>query len=375
MKKIGFLINPIAGMGGKVGLKGTDGVVDRAAELGAEPVAHLKAVGMLGKFKKVFGSELSVEWLTCSGEMGQNALLEVGIEAAEVFQVEGKNTDVQDTKNAVKKFLDYEVDIIVFCGGDGTARDICELTEDKMPILGIPSGVKMYSGVFGISPERTAEILLGFIEDELTVSKVEILDLDEEKYRNDDWDVKLYDTALTPFESTYIQASKMMMSEVSENDIKEEIAEYIVELIKENPETLFILGPGSTTEFVSGELGLEKTLLGIDAVMNGNLVGEDLNEKDILALMDDHSEYRLVLSPIGAQGFVLGRGNLQLSPMVIRKVGRENIIVISTPAKLLRTPVLRFDTGDSELDSELHGKGYFSVVIGYRLSRLVKVEI
>jgi len=375
MKKIGFLINPIAGMGGRVGLKGTDGVVDRAAELGAEPVAHLKAVGMLGKFKKVFGSELSVEWLTCSGEMGQNALLEVGIEAAEVFQVEGKNTDVQDTKNAVKKFLDYEVDIIVFCGGDGTARDICELTEDKMPILGIPSGVKMYSGVFGISPERTAEILLGFIEDELTVSKVEILDLDEEKYRNDDWDVKLYDTALTPFESTYIQASKMMMSEVSENDIKEEIAEYIVELIKENPETLFILGPGSTTEFVSGELGLEKTLLGIDAVMNGNLVGEDLNEKDILALIDDHSEYRLVLSPIGAQGFVLGRGNLQLSPEVIRKVGREKIIVISTPAKLLRTPVLRFDTGDSELDSELHGKGYFSVVIGYRLSRLVKVEI
>ncbi len=375
MRRIGFLVNPIAGMGGRVGLKGTDGVLDRAIALGAEPVAPLKAAEMLRVFRKLRENAVEITWLTCSGSMGADVLGEAGFEDVEVVLEVGNDTSGENTKAAVKIFMEHDADLVLFCGGDGTARDICQVTGDKVAILGIPSGVKMYSGVFGISPARTGEILMDFLEDRLTMTSVEVLDLDEDRYREGEWVVRLYDTALTPFESTLVQASKMMMDEVSEDGIKEEIAEYIAEDIKDKPDTLFLLGPGSTVEWVAKELNVGNTLLGIDAVVGGKVMGSDLNEKGILALLKDYDDYRLILSPIGAQGFVLGRGNLQLSPEVIRRIGRKNIMVLSTPAKLQRTPVLRFDTGDTELDSELAGKGYFSVVVGYRLSRLVKVEI
>ncbi len=376
MRCIGFLVNPIAGMGGRVGLKGTDGVLDRAISLGAEPVAPLKAAEMLREFRRLQeNAHVEVAWVTCSGTMGADVLRDAGFEDVEVVQEVGDDTSSKNTKAAAKKFMEHDVDLILFCGGDGTARDICQVTRDKVAILGIPSGVKMYSGLFGISPARTAEILMDFLEDQLTMTHVEILDLDEDRYREGEWVVRLYDTALTPFESTLVQASKMMMDQVSEDGMKEEIAEYITEDIKDRPETLFLLGPGSTVEFVARELKVKKTLLGIDAIVGGRIIGSDLNEDGILALLKEYENVMLILSPIGAQGFVLGRGNLQLSPEVISRIGRKNIMVLSTPAKLQRTPVLRFDTGDAELDSELAGKGYFSVVVGYRLSRLAKVEI
>jgi len=372
MKVIGFLVNPIAGMGGRVGLKGTDGVVDRAIELGAEPIARAKAEEMLGHFKELV-EENAVRWLTCAGTMGEDPLKSSGYDNIEILYEPEPATSGEDTKAAVRAFIEKGAELIVFCGGDGTARDICSVTGSETPILGIPSGVKMYSGVFGVTPVKTAEILRDHVEDRLTMTEVEILDLDEDKYRDGEWSVRLYATARTPFESTLIQHAKVMIEEAAEDVIREEIAEYIVEEVNENPGTLFLLGPGSTVEFVGKEMKIDKTLLGIDAVRGGELVGSDVNESDILRLLNDANECKLIVSPIGAQGFVLGRGNLQLSPEVIRRIGRRNIMVIASPAKLKRTPVLRFDTGDAELDSELAGRGYFSVVIGYRLSRLVEV--
>ena len=373
MSRVGFIVNPIAGMGGRVGLKGTDGVIEKAIELGAEPVAHSRALETLKELRRLIKED--VEWLTCSGNMGEQALLDAGFKEFEMIHVTPEDSRAKDTEEAARDFVERKVDIILFCGGDGTARDICSVTTNRVPILGIPSGVKMHSGVFGISPARTAEVLAGFLEGALSATEVEIMDLDEDKYRDGEWVVRLYATALTPFESTFIQSSKMMMSEATEDDIKEEIAEYLVEEIEDKPEVLFLLGPGSTVGFVGRELGIDKTLLGIDAVVGKELVGKDLNESRILGLLDKHADARLVLSPIGAQGFVLGRGNLQLSPEVIRRIGRDNILVLSTMAKLRRTPVLRFDTGDAALDNELKGSGYISVVIGYRLSRLVDVSI
>ena len=370
--KVGFLINPIAGMGGKVGLKGTDGVLDKAIELGAQPVSQEKAKKMLSHLQEVY--QENIDWLTCHGDMGAKVLEDAGYEFA-ITHDGAEKTSQNDTLAAVNSFMNVEVDLIVFCGGDGTARDIVSVVGKDVPVLGIPSGVKMYSGVFGISSTRTADVLASFLKEEIGLAEVEIMDLDEDKYRQGDWSVRLYYSAMTPFESTLVQSSKMMIEAASDDDIKEEIAEYIEELVSEEPDTLFLLGPGGTLEFIGNYLKAEKTLLGIDAIAQGQQVGKDLNEDGLLKLFDDYNNIKLILSPIGSQGFVLGRGNLQLSPQVIRKIGRENIMIVSTPAKLQRTPKLRFDTGDADLNQELAGRGWFSVVIGYRLSRLAEVSI
>jgi predicted polyphosphate/ATP-dependent NAD kinase len=203
----------------------------------------------------------------------------------------------------------------------------------------------------------------------------DVLDLDEEKYRRGEWDVRLYYAALTPYESTLTQSAKMLVTEATEAEVKEEIADYLLEEIEASPDELFLLGPGSTVQSIGHVLGIDKTLLGVDAVVDGQIVGKDLNERGILELFERFPRRALIVSPIGAQGFVLGRGNQQLSPEVIRKIDDRNIVVVATPAKLARTPVLRFDTGDAALDADLARTGYVPVVVGYRRRRLAKVEV
>lgn len=380
MKRIGFLINPIAGMGGRVGLKGTDGVVEKARALGAEPVAPDRALAALTELKRLLATSLDgtpVQWLTCSGTMGEATLLAAGFTGANVevaYTLRGE-PDADDTKAAAKNFHARAADLIVFCGGDGTARDICSVVGVEVPILGIPSGVKMYSGVFGTNPTRTAEILFAFLNDQLSISEADVLDLDEARYRADEWNVRLYYAALTPFEPSYTQSAKALIATTGEGEVKEAIAEFLHERFEREPEKLILLGPGSTVKSIADRWGIEKTLLGIDAVVDGKRVGADLNERQLLELLANYPERELLLSPIGAQGFVLGRGNLQLSPAVIRTIGRNNITIIATPAKLTRTPVLRFDTGASALDRDLVGNGYVVVVTGYRRRRVVKALV
>jgi len=377
-KRIGFLINPVAGMGGRVGLKGTDNVVEAAIELGAEPTSQLKAEETLRKLKALLdrpGEAVHENWHTCSGHMGADALRAAGFADFEIVYEVSDDTSETDTKAAAARFLELGVDLILFCGGDGTARDIVSVVAQHVPILGIPSGVKMYSGVFGISATRTAEILLAFLEGRLEAAPADVLDLDEEKYRRGEWDVRLYYAALTPYEATLTQSAKMLVTEATEAEVKEEIASYLREEIEARPGELFLLGPGSTVQAIGQVLGIDKTLLGVDAVVDGRIVGKDLNERGILELFKRIPRRALVVSPIGAQGFVLGRGNQQLSPEVIRMISDRDIIVIATPAKLARTPVLRFDTGDAVLDAELARTGYVPVVVGYRRRRLAKVEV
>lgn len=376
--RIGFLINPIAGMGGRVGLKGTDGVVEKAMELGAEPTAHLKAAETLRELRRMLDQSTvprSLHWVTCSGRMGAGGLRAAGFSDVETVYEAGEPSTADDTKAAVRRFLDSGVNMILFCGGDGTARDICSVAGRETPILGIPAGVKMYSGVFGVSAARTAEILVGFLEGRLDVSEADVLDLDEERYRQGEWFVRLYHAAVTPHEPTYTQSGKMLIEESTDAEVKREIARHLHEEIEASPDVLFLLGPGSTVRSIGEMLDIDKTLLGIDAVLDARIVGKDLNERRIRDLLGRYRSRKLVLSPIGAQGFILGRGNLPLTPDVVRAIGGENIIVVATPAKLARTPVLRFDTGDAALDAELAASGYFPVVIGYRLRKLVKVVV
>ncbi|MBM4248332.1 MAG: ATP-NAD kinase [Euryarchaeota archaeon] len=357
-------------MGGRVGLKGTDGVVDEAIKRGAVPVAPEKATLMLRALREardVYGARFLLRWKTAGGLMGERELVDAGwsLGEFEVVYRPPERSSPADTRAACEVMMGLKTDLILFCGGDGTARDIFETVGVSVPILGIPSGVKMHSGVFGLNPVIVSEIVQEFLDGRLGNALVEILDLDEELYRKGEWRVRLFGQARTPHEPNYIQAGKLMIESESDDEVKEGIAEHMLDKLGAMRDALWILGPGSTLETIGRRLGIEKTLLGVDAVFGGELVAKDADERTLLGLLERHPRAVLVLSPIGAQGFVLGRGNLQLSPAVIRKVGLDNIIITATPSKLSRTPVLRVDTGDEELDRELDGKSFF-VVTGFR---------
>jgi predicted polyphosphate/ATP-dependent NAD kinase len=376
VSKIGFIVNPIAGMGGKVGLKGTDGVLKEALKLGAKPIASKKSEETINEFLSINSNNDKIKWYTCSGEMGENELKKSGMKNFEIiYTSDGKTTCSIDTKKASKKFLEKNVEIILFCGGDGTARDIFEVVSNKIPLLGIPAGVKMHSAVFGINTSASAKMLNEFINNSLTIGEAEIMDLDEERYRKGDWNIKLFGIAKGIVEPTYIQVGKATFESISDNEIKDEIAEHIYDEIDNNNDYLFLFGSGGTIDYIADKLGLKNTLLGIDAIYKNKVVGSDLNEEKILELLKKYNKVKLILSPIGAQGFILGRGNLQLSPTIIKKIGIDNIIVISTPSKIRSTPVIRVDTGDKNLDRLFEEKEFIMVVIGYRLSRVVHIKI
>jgi predicted polyphosphate/ATP-dependent NAD kinase len=307
--------------------------------------------------------------------MGYNELLKAGAKKIQVvYNYNNGKTCSDDTKKVCEILLNKNVELILFCGGDGTARDIFSIIGDNIPILGIPSGVKMHSAVFGINTIATAKILHEFVNNRLTIGDVEIMDLDEDRYRKGEWNIKLFGVAKGIVEPTYVQVGKSVFESVSDNAIKDELAEHIEDEIKENPDFLYLFGSGGTINYLAEKLGLKNTLLGIDAYYNGKIIGSDLNEKDILRLIDKYPKTKVILSPIGAQGFILGRGNLQLSSEVIRKIGINNIIVVSTPSKLASTPLIRVDSGDKNLDKMFYNHEFMMIVIGYRLSRVVKIQ-
>lgn len=374
MARLGFLVNPIAGMGGRLGLKGTDDVVEAAKASGAKPVSPERAVHFLTLFRDLPTVKAKIDWLSVSDLMGEAELRMAGVLGAEIVHHAGDPTTATDTKVAAQSFVARGVDLVIFCGGDGTARDVAEAVESRVPILGIPAGVKMHSSVFAVNPVAGARVLAGFLRGELRVGEAEILDLDEEAYRTGEWKVRLYGGAKTLVEPSLVQTGKMLFAEVTDEATRIELAEHVKELFEEEPDTLFLFGPGSTLENIARRLGFEKSLLGIDAVVGGKTIARDLGEREILELPDRHPNAKLVVSPIGAQGFVLGRGNLQLSPAVIRRIGLANLLVVATPSKLAVTPVLRVDTGDEALDAELRAKKYLFVLIGYRTTKLHPLE-
>src|SRR5436309_3282025 len=343
-------------MGGRLGLKGTDGVANEAHAAGAEPVAgpraHLFARTFLDLSKR--DENLRVRWLTCGRAMGADPLRAAGVpgDSLEVIHSpEGERTTAADTRSGVVACVDRGSELLLFCGGDGTARDVAEATSDRIPILGIPAGVKMHSGLFAVSPPAAAHLLVGYLRGQLRIGTAEILDLDEEAYRKGEWRVQLFATAKTLVEPNLVAGGKVMIDEVSEEAFRGELAVHFSELFETEPDTLFLLGPGSTVHSIATAIGIDKTLLGVDAVIGGKTIAKDLNEKGIL-----------------------GRGNLQVSPAVLRRIGTKNVIVVATPAKLVMTPVLRVDTGDPTLDEEFHKREYLFVLMGYRTSKLHPIQ-
>jgi predicted polyphosphate/ATP-dependent NAD kinase len=352
-------------MGGAVGLKGTDGLVHEALARGALPVAPDRAKACL---KQLAPEADGLIFLTASGEMGERLLKDCSFFHQVLYHGPEKSGS-EDTKAAAKELCNYGADLILFCGGDGTARDVASLSAE-VPILGIPAGVKMHSGVFAISPQAAAELTLAYAKGELKTRETEIVDVDEELYREGELEIKLYSTAKTPYKSALVQERKRIYSSVNEDEFKNQIALFASEFMRDG--SVYIMGAGTTTAKIAEFLGIEKTLLGVDVIQDGNIMRKDASERDILGILENAKRAMIIVSPIGAQGFILGRGSQQISPKVLRKAGMENLIIVATPHKLDEIGSLLVDTGDSELDRALSGRR--QVITGYRIAQLKRVR-
>jgi predicted polyphosphate/ATP-dependent NAD kinase len=369
LKTIGLIVNPIAGMGGSVGLKGTDGeeILERALSLGAKPVAPQRAEIFLSHLKHLSGD---VAVLVGAGWMGEFEAQNVGIEHT-VIGERKKKTTVEDTKRMAGEMLGEDIKLIVFCGGDGTARDIMDAIGMRLPALGIPSGVKMHSAVFAVNPEDAAKVAFRFLYEGLPLREAEVMDVDEASFREGRLSAKLYGYMLVPYEPEMIQGVKEA-SVLTDDELYNQaaIAVYFIEEIMK-PDTLYILGPGTTIRAITALLNEGKTLLGVDLLLNGKVIKRDVNESEILESIRGRRA-KIVVTPIGGQGFIFGRGNQQISHRVIREVGLENIIVLATRHKIKRLKCLRADTGDTELDGRLGG--YIRVIIDYGEEYLMPVK-
>jgi predicted polyphosphate/ATP-dependent NAD kinase len=370
--RIGFLINPIAGMGGSVGLKGTDNVAKRAAALDAKPIAPERALEFLSRLKEL-GLASQVKLVTCPGSMGEDEVRKAELKA-ELLPMPGKKeTSAEDTKLAIRLMLESAVKMATFVGGDGTARDILDATRGKgeMLVLGVPSGVKMYSGVFAASPKDAADIVGDLVEGSAQLMDLEVMDVDEEAVRSGRLNVRLYGLLKGPFTPMRLLGSKQISPETEdENENQMAIARFIVEEMK--PEATYILGPGTTIKCIADLLGVEKTVLGVDIYKDKRVI-KDVNERGIKKEVKDWRRCWIVLSPIGRQGMLLGRGNQQISPEVIKHVGKEHIIIAATKSKIqsIEGGVLRVDTGNKEVDKML--RGYIKVATDYREWRLLEI--
>jgi len=371
--KLGFVVNPIAGMGGRVALKGTDGVFKEAIARGAKPVAPKRATEFLQKLKENM-TETSMKILSCPGIMGEEEAKAASVPVQVLPMKIREETTPEDTKTAVKLMVKARVDLIVFVGGDGTAKDIFDAMQEcsEVPVLGVPSGVKMYSGIFAVNPSDAVYVVLAFAENHAEITEFEVMDADENAIRSDTFTIKLHGVLKGPFLPMRIQGSKQVSpATVDEKENQTAIARFVIEEMK--PEATYILGPGTTVKHIAELLGVEKTVLGVDIYKKGAVI-LDVDEKRILNEVEDWQKAWIVLSPIGHQGILLGRGNQQVSPEIIKRVGKQRIIVAATKSKLqsIEEGVLRVDTGDVEVDEMF--KGYIRVVTDYREWRLILVQ-
>ena len=390
-RRIGIIVNPDAGLGGRLALKGSDGMAEIARSKGAEDRAGPR---MCEAFEHLFSIiELSlvpwdnVHWLLPKGRMGDSWI-------PEKMKIHGKWTNISDTPevttaedtiNVVNSMIEQNVEIILYAGGDGTTRDIIGALENidsaSTPILGIPAGVKMHSGSFGASPRSAAEAFAAWFSGDLLIAQTEVMDLDETLYREGEWVVKMYAEAMSPGSPRWMQGSKQRIERVSEVEILESLGDHLRETIEDDPELLVIWGSGGTLRTLGESIGFTITVLGIDVTLGSENVGTDLDENQLIEVINNHksqfgenAKILTLLSPMGGQGFLIGRGNLQLSPTVIRLIGIDNILAIVTPAKLATLNTLRIDTSDMDLDRQFQEKKYMKALQGYRTTRLIRIS-
>nr|WP_275974605.1 ATP-NAD kinase family protein [Shewanella algicola] len=359
--RLGVIINPLAGLGGSVGLKGSDGVALEAIAKGAIPKAQLRMEQALAVILPFINN---VDIITASGDMGANLCHQMGFTTNEVYYSE-TTTSLQDTQNAVTCLLEQQLDLLLFAGGDGTARDIYAVVEDKLPVLGVPAGVKIHSGVYGITPHASGLVVSMLLQGELvSLMSADVMDIDEVAFRQGTVRAKRFGEMIVPAEPRYIQAVKMGGKEVDELVL----ADIAADIIESMDDELFIMGSGSTVAAVMEDLGIDNTLLGVDVIQDKTLIAQDVSANQLLELTENFSleKVKLVITLIGGQGHILGRGNQQLSPELIKRIPKDNIFILATKTKLkaLEGRPLIVDSGDPELDKAL--TGYYKIVTGFR---------
>jgi predicted polyphosphate/ATP-dependent NAD kinase len=363
--RLAVVVNPDAGLGGKLGFKGSDGRAAEARAAGAQDRAGPRMKICLEKLSEL--AREPIEILAWDGRMGGDWI-------PGEYTSTGKTPETTDATSTSEFIKAHSPDLFLYAGGDGTTRDIVEaLGEREIPLVGVPGGVKMHSGCFATTPKAAAEVVWSFFTGDLMVARTEVMDLDEEVYRKGEWKVRMYGEAFTPASPRWMQGAKEQVQRESEEETLEAMSSHVANLVEENPDLMLVWGSGGTLRQMCKQNGHESTLLGIDIQHAGRMYN-DLNESGLLEIINQHQgEIKLLLSPMGGQGFLIGRGNLQLSPDVLRAIGTDNILGIATPAKLLGLNELRIDTGDEELDAEIRDKKYLKVLQGYRTTRVIRV--
>ncbi len=365
MKKLGLLINPVAGMGGSVGLKGTDHMVEEAIRRGAKPRANDRVRQAL---KELLEIKNELEIVTCPGDMGEDTAKSMGFRTT-VLHTGGRrnlkdlfDSSRTDTIVLSKALEEAGVDLLLFAGGDGTARDIYEGVGTELPALGIPAGVKIHSPVYAKNPQSAGDLAKLWLTGKVTrTAEQEVLDIDEELYRQEIINTRLYGYLSVPLEHVFTQNRKAP-TPLSETASIESIAHEIVEHME--PDTYYLIGAGTTTRGVMQMLGLKNTLIGVDLIQNKQLVANDLYGDKILDFIKG-KKTKLIVTVTGGQGFLFGRGNQQITPEVIREIGKENIMILATKAKIAEFHHQPFlvDTPDEELNKELCG--FYRVITAY----------
>lgn len=369
---VGLIINPFAGVGGSVALKGSDGKATReqALKLGATPKAQQRVTQALTLLQP---QQEALEFVTCGGAMGADVLRQLGFSYRTVFTPADTETSAQDTQQAVAAIQAEGVDLLLFAGGDGTARDVYEVIDDEQLVLGIPAGVKIHSGVYAVSPKAAGRVVERLVRGELSsLKRADVMDIDEALFRQGTVKARRYGDMLIPAELEYVQAVKMGGIESDELVL----ADIAAEVIERVDDEYLVMGSGSTVAAVMEEMGLENTLLGVDLVHEQQLLGSDLTEQQLYQQVAniEPGKVKLVITVIGGQGHVLGRGNQQLSPRILRHIGRENVWLVATKSKLesLQGRPLLLDSGDETLDQEW--SGLIAVITGYHDEVLVRLQ-
>jgi predicted polyphosphate/ATP-dependent NAD kinase len=384
MLTIGLVINPYAGIGGPMALKGSDNIdIEAVLSSGGQCLSSQRAGVALASLRD---QQSAIRWLTAPSIMGENVLKACGFSAEVIGELANGlpnhslsgHSNAEDTERLVAELIEAGIDLLLFVGGDGTARNVvnaCNASRhEQQLVLGIPAGVKMHSGVYAVSPQAAGEVLQLLVNNDVVSTGLqEVRDIDEDALREGKLNSRYYGELRVPNDQRYVQQVKNT-SRQNEDEIQLEIAAGIVDDM--DHETLYIIGCGTTPKAIMDELGLPNTLLGVDVVLGRELIAIDVTAPQLEGLLEQYPHHPVVLliTAIGGQGHIIGRGNQQLSATVLRRVTKPQTVILITPSKLaeLEHRPLLMDSGDVALDAQW--AGLITVHTGYRQTAVYPIN-